>query len=284
MTINFSKILIPVDFSVNTRVAIRKALFLCEGANTAIHLLHVMPGRPAKYSIIHQFFARYSYSNDQSDIKACREKLEQYRNYILSIRPDIEIATWITIQKSIEEAIIEKSKNIGAELIVIGTNSHHSWLPFLNTVVPATIAKKSGIAVLTVKPGAVNDPIRTVVVPVGDGFPYNKVAAVNALKKRFRFQTRLVTFRSNQDGAVIVPGSVLNAYRVLKNNPESQVSYEVLHGNNRAKAILDYCARVNADLLIVNPDTEMKIGWLNRQIPDVLPVHSKTQILAINQI
>ena len=98
-----------------------------------------------------------------------------------------------------------------------------------------------------------------------------------------RFRHRLVTFRSNQEGAVIVPGSVLNAYRILKNNPDSQVSYEVLYGNNQAKAILEYCSRVNADLLIVNPETEMKIGWLNRQIPDVLPVHSKTQILAINQ-
>lgn len=283
MNISFSKILIPVDFTVNTRVAIRKALSLCEGTNTAIHLLHVVMERPARFFSIHQYFASNSFSNDPLGLQTCREYLERYRTYILSIRQDIEITAWITIQKSIEEAIIEKSKNINADLIVIGTNSHHSWLPFLNTVVPATIAKKSGIAVLTVKPGAVNDAIRTVVVPVGEGFPYNKVAAINALKKRFRFQTRLVTFRSNQDGAVIVPGSVLNAYRILKNNPDSQVSYEVLYGNNRAKAILDYCNRVNADLLIVNPETEMKIGWLNRQIPDVLPVHSKTQILAINQ-
>ncbi len=284
MNISFSKILIPVDFTVNTRIAIRKALSLCEGTNTAIHLLHVAVERPATFFSIHQYFARYSFSDDQYNIETCRERLEGYRAWISGIRKDIEITSCITIQKSIEEAIIEKSKKISADLIVIGSNSHHSWLPFLNTVVPATIAKKSGIAVLTVKPGADNDAIRTVVVPVGEGFPYNKVAAINALKKRFRFQTRLVTFRSNQEGAVIVPGSVLNAYRILKNNPDSQVSYEVLYGNNQAKAILEYCARVNADLLIVNPETEMKIGWLNRQIPDVLPVHSKTQVLAINQI
>lgn len=282
MNISFSKILIPVDFTVNTRIAIRKALSLCEGTNAAIHLLHVINERPARLFSIHQYFANNSFSSDHIGLQACRENLEKYRTYILSIRRDIEIAEWITIQKSIEEAIIEKSKEISADLIVIGTNSHHSWLPFLNTVVPATIAKKSGVAVLTVKPGSVNDAIRTVVVPVGEGFPYNKVAAINALKKRFRFQTRLVTFRSTQDGAVIVPGSVLNAYRILKNNPDSQVSYEVLYGTNRAKTILDYCNRVNADLLILNPETEMKIGWLNRQIPDVLPVHSKTQILAIN--
>lgn len=263
MNLSFNNILIPVDFSVNTSVAIRKALSLCEGTNTAIHLLHVA-GRHA-------------------DLKVSKEKLEKFRIQIFSIRPEIDISTWISVQNPLEEVIIEKSKKIGADLIVIGKNSHHSWLPFLNSVVPATIAKRSGIAVLTVKPGAINDGIRTVVVPVGDTFPYNKLAAINALKRRFRFQTRLVTFRSNQDGAVIVPGSLLNAYRILKNNPDSQVSYEVLYGSNRGKAILAYCARVNADLLIVNPETEMKIGWMNKQIPDVLPVHSKTQILAILQ-
>jgi nucleotide-binding universal stress UspA family protein len=283
MKISFNNILVPVDFSLNTQVAIRKALSLCEGTDTAIHLLHVSLKPAAKIFSIREYFSRNAVFDNQPDVRISQQRLEKFRSTILSIRPEIEIIASTIVRSSIEEGIIDHSKNINADLIVVGKNSHHSWLPFLNTVFPATIAKRSGIAVLTVRPGAINDSIRTVVVPVGDGFPYKKVAAINALKAKFRFQTRLVTFRTSHKDPVIVPVSLLNAYRILKNNPDTQVSYDILYGNNRAKAILAYCSKVNADLLILNPETEMKVGWMNKQIQDVMPTHSKTQILAVLQ-
>ena len=283
MKVGFDNILIPVDFTVNTTVAIRKALSLANGTNASIHLLHNTLNQPSSFFNLYQYLARYALHGNQFYIQRSKQKLERFRRYILGMHSGIEVNTWITIEKSIEKAIIEKSRMIGADLIIIGKNSHHSWLPVLNTIVPANIASKTGIAVLTVKPGSMDGAIRTVVVPIGEGFPYNKVAAINELKRRFRFQIRLITFQSSQDGTLIVPGSLLNAYRILKNSPDSQVSYEVIYGNNRTKSILAYCTKVNADLLIVNPETEMKIGWLNKQISDVLPVHSKTQILAVLQ-
>jgi hypothetical protein len=91
----------------------------------------------------------------------------------------------------------------------------------------------------------------------------------------------LVTFSNSGDDSKSLPSSLLNTYRFFKTDSLNNVVIEVLKGNNKAKAILKYCEKVNADLLIVNPESEARIGWLNKQISDVLPVQSKTQVLAV---
>jgi hypothetical protein len=59
------------------------------------------------------------------------------------------------------------------------------------------------------------------------------------------------------------------------------VEYAALYGSNKAKAILKYAEKVNADMLLVYPEVETKIGWLNTHISDVLPPASKVQVLAV---
>jgi len=54
MSVTFNKILIPIDFSVNTESAINKAISLIGIESGAIHLLHmVKPGKSAakKFSL-----------------------------------------------------------------------------------------------------------------------------------------------------------------------------------------------------------------------------------------
>jgi hypothetical protein len=135
--------------------------------------------------------------------------------------------------------------------------------------------------VLTVKPGAINHPIKTVVIPVSKEFPERKIRIIHALRRKLRMHICLVTFPDTRDDQETLPASLLNAYRFFKADPLNDVDFAVLKGNNKAKAILEYCNKVNADLLIVDPGSETRIGWLNRHISDVLPIQSKTQILAI---
>ncbi len=52
MTIAFNKILIPVDFSLNTEMAIKKAAGLAKADQTILHLLHVL--KAGKHAT-HQF-------------------------------------------------------------------------------------------------------------------------------------------------------------------------------------------------------------------------------------
>jgi nucleotide-binding universal stress UspA family protein len=281
MNVKFSTILVPVDFTVNTEVAIKKALALCENPEATIHLLHIPKISVTNVVNFYQNYPWHSSKAEDSTIIEAEKQMEKLKNYILVIKRDINVITWVSYENSVESAIINKAKAIQADLVVIGKNSHHSWLPFLNTVVPVRVAKKTGMAVLTVKPGAINHQIKTVVIPISNKIPERKIATIDALRKKFRIHICLVTFLDNGDDPEILPSSLLNAYRYLKTGSMSNVDFEVLKGNNRAKSILNYCKKVNADLLIVNPESETRIGWLNKHISDVLPVQSKTQILAV---
>jgi nucleotide-binding universal stress UspA family protein len=276
MNFFFNRFLIPVDFTVSTNLAIQKALSLAEGTQSVIHLLHV-----CKASGLHQYFSNKLIRQISPDIEEAAGKLEQIREGILSLRPEIKVVAWATAQSSVEETIIQKAKNINADLIIIGKNSNHFLLPFLITVDPSRVAQKAGIPVLTANTSGMGESIRSIVVPIVNNFPEAKLAAINALKSKFRFQIRLIAFHSSQDDAEIVPSSLLNAYRILKSKPYNRVTYEILYGKYRIKSIISYCTRVNADLLIVNAETETKTGWLKTPISEMLPVNSRTQILAV---
>lgn len=281
---NFRNILIPVDFTVNTKLAVRKALALCEGSESTIHLLHVSTVTSANIISIYQFFANYSFKDNQFDLKVASGRLEDLKKDISEIRNDIDIISWVLFNPSIESSIIEMARKLGADLIIIGKNSHHSWFPFLNTVVPSRISLKTGITVLTAKPGSMHNAIRTIVVPIGDNFPSSKLSVIKAIRSRFAVHIRLVTFLSAKDDGKVIPASLLNAYRLLRNNAANNVSYEILKGRNKAKAVLRYCNKVHADMVILNPQTETKVGWLNKQMVDLLPANSKTQVLAVQPV
>jgi nucleotide-binding universal stress UspA family protein len=281
---DFKNILVPIDFTVNTEVAIRKALTLSEGSSATIHLLHVSTVASMNIFSIYQYFANYSFRDNEFDMKVAKGKLETIRDYIASLRKDIEVVIWVLFNPSIEAAIIQMACRLNPDLIIIGKNSHHSWLPFLNTVVPSWIALKTGSTVLTAKPGAMNNAIRTIVVPISDNFPSTKISVINTFRNRFPVNVRLVTFLTAQNDLKVIPGSLLNAYRLLRTNVSSNVSYEILYGHNKARAVLRYCNKINADMVIVNPGIETKVGWLNKQMSDLLPTNSKTQILAVHPL
>jgi hypothetical protein len=141
---------------------------------------------------------------------------------------------------------------------------------------------KTETTVLTAKPGALSNAIKTIVVPISDNFPSRKFSIINAFTSKAPVHIKLVTFLTAQDNVKVIPASLLNAYRLLRNNSSNNVSYEILHGHNKVRAVLRYCNKIHADMVIVNPGTETKVGWLNKQMSDLLPTNSKTQILAVH--
>lgn len=278
---SFKTILIPVDFTVNTRVAISKGIELCEGPDPVIHLVHVPKIiATGSFEYYRQLFA-YPVDSGEADNSRLQQRLEECSLYIRKIRSDITTCYWISYTTPIERAIAEKAADIAADLIIIGKNSQHSLLPFLNTIVPSRLAKHTGISVLTVKPGAISSTLRTVVVPISSRHPEQKAAVINELGNKFYLHIRLLLLIEKSDDPETMQASLVNTCRMLKNRSLDTISYEVIHAGNKNWDILNYCRKVDADLLIVDPEAETKIGWFNKHISDQLPVSSKTQVLAV---
>lgn len=279
MSYSFRKILVPVDFSINTEVALEKALEMADKF-ASLHLLHVQTYPSPDITSAMYGYVMNSVDEDQEII--LMEKLRTLKKQVAILQPDLETSFSVAKGDSVQKAIEETAKEMDADLIVIGRNSNHSWLPFLNTVLPNSIAKHSGVAVLTVKPGAIHNKIKTMIVPITSDADKQKTEIISAICRKFRVKVYLVTFMNNENKPVdFNASSLLKVYQWLRTTLHCPVEYTVLHGHNKAKEILDYAKKIDADILLVHPETETKIGWFNKRISDVLPPESKVEVLAV---
>lgn len=282
MNTSFRNILIPVDLSINTEIAVKKGLELAD-YETTIHLLHIQSYSISRFSKLRQSLTGGpELTNDSQEIKKC---LDQWKSSIEDCGKHRQVRTWIMMTGSVQEGIEKKALQLNADLIIIGKNSHHSWFPFLNTVVSSELVRKTGIPVLTVKPGSFHNKMRKVVLPISTQNVREKMEIITTICRRFKVQIYLVTFF---DDASEPPGfyasSLLQAYKLIKTSIGCPVDYAVLRGRNKVKAILNYAGKINADILLLYPETETKIGWMNRHISDVLPPSTKVEVLTVQHL
>lgn len=263
----FNTVLVPVDFSINTEVAIAKAVSLLDGEEAVIHLLHV--------------FSSFSFSGN-SRYEDSERKLQQWKASIEDGWQGVSVQWHIRKGGSVQKIISQAVKELKPDLVVIGQSATHTGFSFFRPVLPMMLSTATGIPVLTVKPGALHRQTKTVVVPVADALPENKLQALELLCRKGRLNVHLVTFVNENNVAPEFSASVLlQMYQWLKSRLRCPVDYAVVHGTNKARALLQYTEKMNADILVVHSDVETRIGWGNRHISDVLPRGSKVQVLAL---
>jgi nucleotide-binding universal stress UspA family protein len=257
----FDRILVPVDFTINTEVAVKKAIDLATPGISVVHLLHVTT------------------SGQVTD-----NRMLQWKDSIQECRSGIEVQIDIITGTHIENTIIAFARQIRFSLIIIGKNNHHSFFPFLNTVFSPTIAEETGCAVLTVKPGSLRKGMGTVVMPVADFYPRRKIELLSSLSTRAPLNVHLLTILNvDQHPDDHSASALLQSMRSIRNKFQCNVQYSLIHADNKAIAALHYAEKVNADMLLVNPETEATITtWMNKKdITDVLKPASQLQVFSI---
>lgn len=268
--------MVPVDFSINTEVAINKAIELADLQGTSLHLLHV---QSSSFFPIGSANAAAEKGKMISSLSEA-EKLQQWKSTIEAVKPYIQVEVCITYNSSIHKMISKKAREVQADLIVIGKHSHHAWFSFLNTVCSNDLAETTKITVLTVKPGCLHSKIKTVVLPVDSELSPQKLRAIAALNTKFRLKVHLVAFMNKEYKAGdFSSNSLVKSFRWLKDTLHCPVEYSVVHGGNRAKALMQFAEQIGADLMLLQPSLETKLGWPNRQLVDVLPANSKMQLM-----
>jgi nucleotide-binding universal stress UspA family protein len=275
---SFKTILLPVDFSINTQVAVNKAMEITERQLGHIHLLHVYP------QINSNLIPLTRRNHNYESVRSAEQKLLEWKLFIEGSTPSFKVTCSLERHSSIQRCIEQQAIQLQADLVIIGKNSYHFWLPFLNTVLPNELCEVTGSAVLTVKPGSLNNKIKTLVVPITTEVPRYKMDAITALSKKTSLKVYLVTFSNEQNiPADFSASALLKVYQWLKESIHCQVEYSVLHGNNKAKALMLFAEKINADVLLLDTSSETKVGWMNRHISDILEPGSRVQVLALNR-
>jgi nucleotide-binding universal stress UspA family protein len=267
----FKKILLPVDFSINTEVAIKKAVDISYGKPATIYLMHVvrLPGS--------LFPSRVQ--------KIARERMNKLMEWKQSIEESVDhVSVFCLLENSlfVQECIIAKAKKLKVDLVIIGKQSHHAVLPWFNTVYPSSISMRTSSAVLTVKPGSLRHKTRTVVMPISDFIPTNKLEIIEALSKRVKVKVHLVTVLSDSNNNRFSSFVLHETMKLLTHKYQCAVDFKVLHGNNLARTILRYADETGADMMLLNPGTETSVAsFPGISVTDLLAPASKMQVLTV---
>ena len=105
----FRTILLPVDFEINTEMAVKKALELSDSGQTVIHLFHVQkPAMPWNSIWGNEIFQ----ADGENQVPS---KLIQWKRLIEENYPDVKVVADLVYSMKIERSIIEKAKEIKAD-------------------------------------------------------------------------------------------------------------------------------------------------------------------------
>jgi len=190
MAIVLNKVLVPVDFSVNTGLAIKKAVGLAGAEKTVLHLLHVVRSyRPL-------------------EALAAKNELDRQAQDVMETHPGLNVKAHVLKSYSVQRMIIECSKMLTPDLIVIGKQNHHrKWAIFpmrrwyfSRHVSPDLLAQRTNCPVLTVKQGTVDSRIRIIVIPIRNFLPERKLEWAVLLARKFKAQVHLLAIQRQEHG------------------------------------------------------------------------------------
>ncbi|GAB4274509.1 MAG: hypothetical protein Kow0029_14930 [Candidatus Rifleibacteriota bacterium] len=141
--IKFDKILVPVDFSEGSELALRYAATFASEYGAQIHLLNVI-----EEEVLHA-------GNLSDPLETTSKWEEQSREQLISFVPesfkDLDIVK--TVRGGlVHETIIEYAKENDVSLIVIGAHGKSGFIESWLGGTSYEIARKAPCAVLTVKP------------------------------------------------------------------------------------------------------------------------------------
>ncbi len=279
MSILLSNILVPVDFSVNTEVAVKKAIELVQSPGAVIHLLHVSSPQHVWNHILSRNGRSYI-DKEKNDSEALR-KLKGWKIAIELTIPPTTVKICM-LEGTVHAKIIQVAVQIKAQLIIIAKKRSPDFFGLSRSVYPNRLAKSSSCPVLTIRRGSMQNKIKTIVVPVRSFIPYRKIELAMEFAKRDRAKIHVVTLQSKMVSWNTDRNYLLETYRLLKSRLTNAVEYHVLNGTNLPRATLDYAKHIGADMILVNPFSETKITvFTGKHMNDLLLASSKLQILSV---
>ena len=252
----FTRILLPVDFSVNTEIAVRRAVQLIGNTESAIHLIHIfspfqlVTKRPGEF---HLFFSVHKSSLYKENLK----KLEQWKKTLEHTLEKTKVTSEIIISDNVEKSIIRKSANFHPFLIILGRHSFKSPTSFRFTISSSRIAHLTRCAVLTLMPGILPVKTQTVVIPVSDFVPARKISILGSLNSNMKLKVFLVSLKDVTSGPDSgTANAMIQTFRLLKTSFSCIVECKIINDTNLARGAWLFAQSVHADMMLVHPYSE----------------------------
>ena len=258
-TTSKNRILVPIDFSAQSLIALGQSYNLARITKAEITILFVSE----KSS-----FFKSGTSEERN--KPIQKKLDKIASDIYK-EEKIEVDTMIAEGKVYEE-IVDVAKKIRAKFILMGTNETGALKQFIgsNTL---RVVREAPCPVITIKGAVHRQGCKNIVLPLDlTQETKEKVARAAEFAKYFNSSVRVVSLIDSEDEFII--NKFLRQLNQVKEFIKEQgvdCTAETITGDNVHLAIINYAKKVKADLIMIMTQqernlTELFVGSSAQQI------------------
>lgn len=257
----FRKILVGFDDSASARIAIEKAIACAERLDSEITAVHVVSSEDEKGK-------------------------DEYRTYLAELgqRRNIKIDYQERVGKVYKE-ISSLEREMGADMIVVGTHGKEGWQPFWIGSNAFRIVSSSNCPVITIQETTKPNDLSDILLPLDDSDDTRqKVPYAAIMAKAFNATVHILGVTKSTDSETLAR---INAYIHQTENylDERNVkhTYQLRSGVNIPVAVMDYAKEIRAGLVVIMTETEsvsMIMGSyaqdvINNCTAPVMSIHSR---------
>lgn len=253
-----SKILIPVDFSETSMLAIKHGAFTAQLTQGSVYLLHVIN---IQYFSQEMFLPSLSLPPQTDFEKIAQEKLLQLAAQVKSdYGVEVECITKIG---SPNREVTDVATEIGATLIVMGT---HGYSALEELVIGSTALKvitKAPCPTMAMNSEADHKGYNKILIPIDtSAHSRQKVNYAIELAKKFSAAVYAVALLgSNEESEKPTMELILHQVEAIAKKEGVAFHHDVVSKvKNRATATINYVDKIGADLVVIMTDQDAELS------------------------
>jgi nucleotide-binding universal stress UspA family protein len=267
---HIQKILIPVDLSENSLLALEHGVFMSKLLKADIEIAHVVENN-------HWFVQGAQAPSPETD-KKLKELIE-----------DIHLKSGVTVHLhvkpgKISKTIVDIAKQINADLIVMGTHGVSGFEEFFAGSNAFRVVTDAPCPVLTVQTHATKMGFSDILLPI-DNTPSSreKVRYAVALAQHYGSKIHLLGILSVEDNSLVGKFNIMfdQIEEYIKQH-DLKFSSELVYGDNMAVLTMKYGKKIGADLVVIMTEQEENFtGFLLGPYAQQVVNHSKIPVMSI---
>ncbi|MEQ8909207.1 MAG: universal stress protein [Vicingaceae bacterium] len=274
--IDINKILIPLDFSETSKVALEHGANLCAKFNADLHLLHVFT--PMSSDV----FPMLDVASQIQEVKqSARKELEKLSK---------DFADQYGVKVSIElrdgnptKEIVKVAKEVEADMIVMGTHGASGIEEFFLGSNAYRVVTSASVPVFTIQKHATKYGYQRIALPIDSSIhTRDKVSEAVYMAKHFGATIHIAALitEEHEDEKSKFNLKVKQIEEHLENQGISYLTTEK-HGDNIAEMTMEHAKEVDADLIMIMTEQEAATGLFVGPYAQQIVNHSKIPVISV---
>jgi nucleotide-binding universal stress UspA family protein len=276
---NYSKILIPVDFSDTSLLAIKHGTYIARNTGAQIYLVHVVN---AHFMSQNMFLPVVNLDQGLIEAKAS-EKLVQLGEEITN-EYKVQVQTIIRTGSPSSE-VVKVARELSASLVVMGSHGYSPIQEFMIGSVALKVITRSPAPTMVLRMEAENHGYKKIILPIDNTVnSRQKVNFTLEFAKRFGATVYAIALLASDEESD-KPALELVLHQIQTLAKEVNVTYhsEVLTDvRNRATATVNYIDKMGGDLVVIMTDQDAELsGFFLGPYSQQIIHKSKVPVIAI---